>query len=913
MDARFPLRGKRRDFDRALLGVEDRAAELLTPAIARAAYDLPDNEGTAALDAAADAMSAADLSDSALFAADLAPGAISAVVRSAFPLRQVGLSDRATDLYLAALEQSCVLLVHLLRELPEFDAATAVEMLTRQTATLSKLDQLLTPDPDRPASGDIETRFRDRYLAAVVRAYDRMAVIGLTTHHYEPRTTLSVAYLSLSVAHDEASKNENHDPVDMSWMGDFGPPPPQAANLRVEAALGCSTRTVIRGEAGAGKSTLLCWLAVNAARGTFTDDLADWNGRVPFLVNLRDFADKPLPRADALVSEQPAVECGPIPNGWVHRCLASGSAILLVDGVDELPSEQRDAVRIWLRAQLGQYPDIHVVVTSRPTVITPAWLAVERFRSVELEPMTPTDVQVFLQRWHSALLDSLPNPAMLPCRVEEISEHEGMLLSQLRARPHLRALARNPLLCAMLCALNLDRKARLPRDRIALYSAALEMLLERRDADRGVATTVQITPTEKLVLLRALAWWLQENNRNQMSRDQALSRLRDRLRGMPTVRVDPTVLLDHLVERSGVIHQPVLGTIDFIHRTFQEFLAAEEAVDRDSIDMLIDKARSDMWRETLVMACAHASAEQRGRLLTGILDKADKSKPKTERQLRLLVAACREAATLVEPAEVISRLEASIQSLVPPRNFGESRSLATVGESILDYFPVTLEDLPEVKAIACLYTATLINGPKALDTLARHRHDPRKQVQAQLVRSWRYFDPRTYAEKVLADAPLVDGGLSIPSTNSVPHLKLLRNLHHCFMHELTNTDFLTDLPDLQIVALFGNEIVEFMGKIVNPDELTRIGGQVYRPDDLAAIAARFPNLRMLSLSADFPITDLGSLAALPLDTLDVFRCPSIDLCAVSALPRLRQLYLTYIDQPVDLSPLTGSPIKVKVS
>jgi predicted NACHT family NTPase len=250
-----------------------------------------------------------------------------------------------------------------------------------------------------------------------------------------------------------------------------------------------------------------------------------------------------MPRGDALISEQAELDCGPIPTEWVHRQLLSGSAILLVDGVDELTSGQRNKVRTWLRAQLGLYRDIRVVVTSRPTAITPKWLATEKFRSVVLEPMNPTDVQVFLQRWHP----------------DDVPKHERSLLAQLQARAHLRAFARNPLLCAMLCALNLDRKAKLPRDRLALYSAALDMLLERRDSDRGVAVGVQATSAEKLVLLRALAWWLNENSRTQMTRDQALNRLRDRLPGMPTMHDDAETLLEHLVQRSGVIRQPTLG------------------------------------------------------------------------------------------------------------------------------------------------------------------------------------------------------------------------------------------------------------------------------------------------------------------------------------------------------------------
>lgn len=793
IQARFPLRRNQRPILDALVGLEDHVAEQLAPMLVNLAHELPEDERDAALVAVSNALEDANLSDAALFQVDLDPDALAAEVRDSVPVHRAGLSGRAAVLFDLALDRACAVLVHLVRELPEFNATTAVETLGRLGGVLDKLDQVLdrlpARDPDAPSGADLDTQFRYTYLRLVSQCYDHLEVIGLTTHHYEPTTTLTVAYLNMSVT-DESRQTPRarEDRFGMDrWHLELGDQR-STENLRVEAALGDEHRTVIRGEAGAGKSTLLRWLAINAARETFTNQLTEWNGCVPFLVELRDFAGKPLPRGDDLLRQPSSPPSGPIPEEWVHRQFVSGQALLLVDGVDELTSQQRDKVRTWLRDLLTRYPSVRVVVTSRPTAVTPKWLLRERFRSIVLEPMNPADIQVFLRRWHQALLVSLHHRDLLPCHPEDVPEHERALLSQLQARAHLRALARNPLLCAMLCALNLDRRAKLPRDRLALYSAALDMLLERRDADRGVASASEmvVTANEKLVLLRVLAWWLNENSRTQMSREQALDRLRERLQGMRGVREDAETLLNHLVERSGVIRQPILGKIDFIHRTFQEFLAAKEAVDRDSIDLLIGKASSDLWRETVLMACAHASAEQRGRLLSGILDRAESAGAKVARQLRLLAAACRETATFA-PAGVLDRVDACIEGLIPPRNRKESRSLATVGETILHHLPPALDDLSPAQAAACFRTAVLVNGPLALDLLARYATDPRNEVQREAVRSWRYFDAGQYTRRVLADAPLElvqrasSGHVTVDFAAAIPHLSALRNLRSCII------------------------------------------------------------------------------------------------------------------------------------
>lgn len=827
--ARFPVRRAERAVLESLVRIEDDVADQLAPGLAGAAHGLPDHEREAAYAAVADALEQLDLSNTALLGTDLDPAVLASVVRKEKPVERVGLSERAVGLYDVALDRACVVLVHLVKELPEFDAAVAVEQLSRLRAVVGGVAELLERVPERsldaPAGTDLDELFRRRYLDQVRRVYDRLEVIGVTTHTYEPRTTLSVAYLSLTVTSD-VERPARRDVLELDWLQGARPAP--AENLRVELALGGSRLTVVRGEAGAGKSTLLRWLAVNAAQGAFTDQLAEWNGCVPFLVKLRDFADRPLPDGDELIGR---LQAGPVPPEWVHRRLLSGNALLLVDGVDELVARRRPAVRVWLAGLLGAYPSVRVVVTSRPTAVGSRWLAHEGFRSVVLEPMTPADVQVFLRRWHEALLDSAPAPALLPCRPDEVHEHQRALLAQLQARAHLRALARNPLLCAMLCALNLDRRARLPRDRVALYTAALDMLLERRDADRNVAAEIHASAGEKLVLLRVLAWWLNENGRTDLSREQALARLRERLLGMPNVRESAEVLLDHLVERSGVIRSPALGRIDFIHRTFQEFLAAKEAVDRDSIDLLVDRSRSDLWRETVLMACAQGSPEQRGRLLNGILDEAAKAGTRLARQLNLLAVACKETATLAPP-ETLARVDSRAKALVPPRGVRESRSLATVGESVLDYLPDSLEGLTTAKAAACVRTVAMVNGPRALEKLTGYSPDPRVDVQVELVRAWKLFDPATYARKVLADAPLIPPGIAkqvevdfraaVPFLHQLTMLRMFRLDLRGYGPMDAEIDTIAKNLKLEDLALLGDSVPDTLPRLAQLSGLRRL-------------------------------------------------------------------------------------------
>ncbi|HEX5497220.1 MAG TPA: NACHT domain-containing protein, partial [Mycobacteriales bacterium] len=373
-----------------------------------------------------------------------------------------------------------------------------------------------------------------------------------------------------------------------------------------------------------------------------------------------------LPRPERLLDAEQAVQtiAGLMPGNWVHRIQAAGRGLLLVDGVDELADRQRDKVRRWLGRMLGAFPDTRVVVTSRPLNTTARWLEREGFEPVTLDRMNPADVTAFVARWHDAAADG----GSLPCRPDELPGYQAALLRHLDANPHLRTLAANPLLAALVCALNLDRRAQLPRDRMGLYAAALELLLERRDVEREVPADREfpLDLRQKTELLTGLAWWLTVNSHTEMSTDDAAREIGTRLRTLGEVGVTAEDALRYLVERSGVLREPVVGRIDFAHRTFQEYLAAREAAGHGMVGLLTSHAHLDTWHQTVVMAAGTDSTAFRADLLTALLDRAERG-GRHARRLRLLAAACLETAPSL-PETVRARVESALDILIPPRN-----------------------------------------------------------------------------------------------------------------------------------------------------------------------------------------------------------------------------------------------------
>ncbi|MEJ2852503.1 MULTISPECIES: NACHT domain-containing protein [unclassified Saccharothrix] len=810
--AQVELKGllQQRKLENLVDRIGQQVAEQLAPVLEQRFSDVPDNEAEAALRGVADVLEDVDLSDKALLAADADPEVLAKQIRRQFPQRSALLSERATQLHELALDQACRHLVQVVRYLPTFPSAALGEVLTRLTAQADVLDELLSRTPTTslyaPRGVDRDEEFRVEYLSRLASTLDRLELLGLPGDD-QPTLALTVAYLSLSASDGRARTRRRRmalpTRLDLSEQV-------ATEGLSIEAAIGDEQRVLLRGDAGSGKTTLLHWLAVQAARRALTGALKGWNDSVPFVVLLRMFAEGDLPRPEQFVGLGTPMVADLAPEAWTHRVLKAGRGLLLVDGVDEVPAGRRRAVKEWLRDLLDAYPGTRVVVTSRTAAADGRWLAAEKFRTVTLEPMSPVNIVHFVERWHRAA----------ELTGAEVTAAERRFRAQLE-RPHLRQLASSPLLCAMLCALNLSHRSELPRNRMELYAKALAMLLHLRDAERGIETL--LTDAGKRVLLRDLAWRLTLGYKVELSTEEALGHLSRKLPAMPDVEVEPEAIFTHLVERSGVLRQPVPGLVDFVHRTFLEYLAAEEAVQQHHIDTLIAHAHLDTWWETVVMACGHATAKQAEQLLTGILDVADRE-PRRARRLRLIAAASLETVRDVDPA-VRDRIDAVVRDkLVPPRKDSEARSLAAIGPRLLRYLPLDLKRLPETAAVATVEAAALAGAAEAMPLLASYAKDQRLAVRIAVALQWQFFDPEQYARTVLANVDLGDSALLVPSPKFLPHIRHIGGLRAIDLADIAHADVdlsvLAELPGLRDVLLDGYDDSQLSGLDVLPGVLS---------------------------------------------------------------------------------------------
>ncbi|MFJ2262434.1 NACHT domain-containing protein [Streptomyces sp. NPDC087844] len=670
------------------------------------------------------------------------------------PDRDLGFD--ATLFYERLLDTACLHILHFFTQRSTFVARTLVEQTRRQAELIAKVDELIARTP---LTGGDDAAFERRFLAYTATKHSRLTIYGLDLVNSPDRWPLDAAYLTLQALRPAT------DGEDGGVLGAPGLP------LSAEYALVERDLVLLRGVAGSGKTTLVQWLAVTAARGERGD-------RVPFVLPLRTLVRRPdgLPApADFLAAARVPFH-GAAPAGWSDRVLAAGRGLLLVDGIDEIPEPDRERTRRWLRDLLDAYPGNQWLVTSRPSAVRENWLAADGFTELALSPMSRDDVTAFVERWHTAARVDAPDSERETEReTERLAAYESSLLDAVRTKPDLGRLATNPLMCALICALHRDRRGYLPHGRQELYDAALSMLLARRDQERDMLPhdTVQLTELPQIQLLQRLAYWLIRNGRLEMDRERAERLIADALPALPAVasQGDAPTIYRHLLLRSGLLREPSLGTVEFVHRTFQDYLGAKAAVEDGDFGLLVRNAADYQWSDVIRMAVAHARPRERAAFLTQLLAAAEQAGPAGGTRVRLLALAGLEHATELDPA-VRAAVEEQAATLIPPRTAEEAHELAAVGPLVLELLPGP-EGLSEAEARAVVVTACIIGTDAAIPVLARFRTHPSLSVRSQLTWTWHRFDPERYAADVIAHLPEDDLYFT---AHSAEHLRALRSL-----------------------------------------------------------------------------------------------------------------------------------------
>ncbi|MGW5734925.1 MULTISPECIES: NACHT domain-containing protein [Streptomyces] len=717
----------------------------------------------------------------------LGPEAFASELRARALVSAFSLSRDAELLYDRLLHTAALHILNFFSQRSTFVARQQLAQ-TQQLALLVKtVDILLDRLPSQSAE---DAAFEARYATHIAARHGTLTIYGLDSGTDE--WPLDTAYLSLEATRERSGPGGN------------------GLHVPAEQVLAQHDQVLLRGVAGSGKTTLVQWLAVTAASRTYEHGLAHLIGRVPFVLPMRRIlrpgAELPIPGKFLEAVACPVA--GEQPSGWVERVLRARRGVLLVDGIDEIAGERRESARRWLRELARTFPGNLWLVTSRPSAVPEQWLTAAGFGELTLSPMSRHDVATFVRRWYDAA---------------GADEADGAsLLQAVRTTTELNRLATNPLMCGMLCALHRDRNGFLPEDRKSLYEAALSMLLERRDRERGLDDPggVRIPYATQIQLLQRLAWWLIRNSRSEMDLSEALHIIGQALPSL-NLHGDAKEIYNSLLLRSGLLREPADGRVDFLHRTFQDYLGSRLAVQELDFDLLLNNADKDQWEDVVLLAVAHARPKEAEQMLRRLVAQG------TPRS-KLLAAAALPYAAEVAP-DVRSFVEVGVRLLVPPRSSAEAEQLARAGgELVLSLLP-SPEGLDDATARHVVRAACALDGESALNFLIRYRDHPHTDVQRILAASWPRFDRELYAREILAHLPR-QARVTVRDTEDLRALRAIGGW-----------------ADIQVVGAYR---VEDLTELIVREKLTRLGLEASHPVEGLAWLSVFPNLRRVHVTSE---------------------------------------------------------------
>lgn len=290
--------------------------------------------------------------------------------------------------------------------------------------------------------------------------------------------------------------------------------------------------------------------------------------------------------------------------------LRSGKVVLLVDGLDEIHKDaDRETFVENLEKFLDEYKKVRLVVTSREAGFALIAPTIARFCSRwRLAALSKDTIASLCDHWHKLMSGDTP----------EAQDDAREVADRLLNSPALRRLAENPLLLTMLLVVK-HGAGRLPPDRVSLYSRAVEVLLDTWNIKGHEALNIK----EALPQLSYIAYELMRRGKQTATQLELITLLEEARVKVPRIRMyakdTPVEFLRRVELRSSLLMEAgyqlegakAVPFYQFRHLTFQEYLAAEAAVDgnyRDykSDDTLLvplsDYLDQEEWKEVIPMA-----------------------------------------------------------------------------------------------------------------------------------------------------------------------------------------------------------------------------------------------------------------------------------------------------------------------
>lgn len=347
-------------------------------------------------------------------------------------------------------------------------------------------------------------------------------------------------------------------------------------SLHVADTVLAEQRILFLGSAGSGKTTMLRALTYQLSTA-FLDGSGD---SCPFLIYARTLCN--LDPDTAFLDEvlhAIAVESGiKLDAGSLQAACFEGRVHLLVDGLDEIAPQSRDAVIRQILDWGRRFPAVRIALSSRPAAITHSF---REYSTFTIASFSNEQISLLAKRLASS------SPERFRIFQRAILDHS-----------HLANLATNPLLIQLLWSV-FESHGQIPTNPTFLYSDFTDYLLSSWDQAKGIGPRGKRNLRDRHRLLERLALHLFQGGRIHFDRDDLVTVSKD----LYADQFRNELLEDTVqwIESCGLLHRDSEQTYSFVHNSFLEYYTAR-AVRHDPSEVIRFLDREDA-KEIVLFSC----------------------------------------------------------------------------------------------------------------------------------------------------------------------------------------------------------------------------------------------------------------------------------------------------------------------
>ncbi|MBW4575981.1 MAG: NACHT domain-containing NTPase [Aphanothece sp. CMT-3BRIN-NPC111] len=361
-------------------------------------------------------------------------------------------------------------------------------------------------------------------------------------------------------------------------------------------------KLMVLGKPGSGKTTFLQKIAIQCNQGKLQPE------RIPIFIRLKSLTvdvepDNPTPLLNYIRHQ---LGSSNISEKQVETLLQRGSALILLDGLDEVPGDDRHQILKQIRHLSENYYKNRFIITCR---IAAKQYQLEEFTDIEIADFDFAQIEAFAKKWFVAVGKDF-NSGL--AKAEQFIEKLKLAENQ-----QVRELSVTPLLLNLTCSV-FQAKADFPAKRSELYKQGLDILLTRWDEARGIQRDDlyrNLSLLQKLKLLSMIAAITFEQGHYFFEQSTLQQYITNYLHTLPgsssdtdALQLASEALLKSIEVQHGLLVERARGIYSFSHLTFQEYLTARSIVANfdpiilsKKLKNLVTHINEPRWREVFLL------------------------------------------------------------------------------------------------------------------------------------------------------------------------------------------------------------------------------------------------------------------------------------------------------------------------